>query len=98
MKYLDLLVAVLPAIVAEPIGYDFKVNLITSIKDLSMVSPSGNNISYSNATEKHDHHGDTLSVVGDMTFTETNIPQSRKVRFGGLFSDVSPRPISNTEG
>jgi hypothetical protein len=88
MIYLTLLAALIPAIVAEPIGYDFKVNLITSIKDLSMTSPDGTNISYSTALEKHDHHNETLSVVAHMTFTETDIPQSRKVKFGGIFSDV----------
>jgi hypothetical protein len=89
MIYLILLAALVPAIVAQPIGYDFKVNLITSIEDLSMTSPDGTNISYSTASEKHDHHNETLSVVAHMTFTETDIPQSRKVKFGGIFSDVS---------
>jgi hypothetical protein len=88
MIYLILLAALVPAIVAQPIGYDFKVNLITSIEDLSMTSPDGTNISYSTASEKHDHHNETLSVVAHMTFTETDIPQSRKVKFGGIFSDV----------
>jgi len=96
MIYLTLLAALLPAIVAEPIGYDFKVNLITSIKDLSMTSPDGTNISYSTALEKHDHHNETLSVVAYMNFTETDIPQSRKVRFGGIFSDVRTIHASET--
>jgi hypothetical protein len=54
-----------------------------------MTSPDGTNISYSTALGKHDHHNETLSVVAHMTFTETHIPQSRKVKFGGIFSDVS---------
>jgi hypothetical protein len=95
MIYLILLAALVPAIVAQPIGYDFKVNLITSIEDLSMTSPDGTNISYSTASEKHDHHNETLSVVAHMTFTETDIPQSRKVKFGGIFSDV--RTIHESE-
>jgi hypothetical protein len=95
MIYLALLAALLPAIVAEPIGYDFKVNLITSIEDLSMTSPDGTNISYSTASERHEHHNKTLSVVAHMTFTETDIPQSRKVKFGGIFSDV--RTIHESE-
>jgi hypothetical protein len=93
MIYLTLLAALLPAIVAEPFGYDFKVNLITSIKDLSMTSPDGTDISYSTASERHDHHNETLSVVAHMTFNETHVPQSRKVKFGGIFSDVRTRQM-----
>lgn len=88
MKYLVTLATLLPAILAGPIGYEFNVNLLTTIKDLSMVSPSGTNISYSTALEHREYHNDTLSVIGNMTFTETDIPQSRKVKFGGIYSDV----------
>jgi hypothetical protein len=46
MNYLALIVAFLPSILAEPIGYELKVNLLTSIPDLIMDAPNTPPTSY----------------------------------------------------
>jgi hypothetical protein len=46
MKYSNLLAAFLPTTLATPIGYNFRVNLITSISDLAMTTPSGTTITH----------------------------------------------------
>ena len=88
MKFLALTVAFLPTILGDAIGYDFKVNLLTTIPDLSMTSPSGNVISYNYASDRHEHDGLMVSVVGYMTFTETFVSQKQKVDFGQWTGEV----------
>jgi hypothetical protein len=82
MRYLTLLVALLPTILATPIGYNFRVNLITSISDLAMTTPSGTAITHDFPLDTHEHETETLNVVGFMIFTETGVPQTYKVEFG----------------
>jgi len=88
MKYLTLLATLLPTILATPIGYNFRVNLITSISDLAMTTPSGTTITYDFPLDTHEHETETLNVVGFMVFTETGVPQTYKVEFGMNTYDV----------
>jgi hypothetical protein len=53
MKYLTLLFALLPTILATPIGYNFQVNVITSISDLAMTTPSGTTITHDFPLDTH---------------------------------------------
>jgi hypothetical protein len=88
MKYLTVLAALLPTILATPIGYDFRVNLITSISDLAMTTPSGTTITHDFPLDTHEHDTETLNVVGFMMFTETGVPQTYKVEFAQRTWDV----------
>lgn len=80
MKYLAYLAAFTPIIVADPIGYDFKVNLLTLIPDLVMTAPNSAPITFDSAWDHKVHDGITLNVVGYMTFTETEVPQRYNIK------------------
>lgn len=80
MKYLAYLAAFIPNILAGPIGYDFKVNLLTLIPDLVMTAPNSAPISFDSASDHKVHDGITLNVVGYMTFTETEVPQRYNIK------------------
>jgi hypothetical protein len=88
MNYLTLIVAFLPSILAEPIGYKLKVNLLTSIPDLIMNAPHMPSTSYNSVAERRMYENDILSVVGDMVFTESDKSQEYNVSFGGHWSGV----------
>jgi len=88
MKYLTFLAALLPTILSTPIGYNFRVNLITSISDLAMTTPSGTIITHDFPLDTHEHDTETLNVVGFMIFTETGVSQTYKVEFGHQTWDV----------
>jgi hypothetical protein len=88
MKYFTTLAALLPTILAQPLVNVFRVNLITSISDLAMTSANGTVVTYNSAPDRHQHDTETLSVVGYMSFTETGVPQTYKVEFGGHTADV----------
>jgi hypothetical protein len=88
MNYLALIVAFLPSILAEPIGYELKVNLLTAIPDLIMNAPSTPPTSYNSVSERRMYENDILSVVGDMVFTGTDKSQRYDVSFGGHWSGV----------
>ena len=88
MKYLTLIVGLLPSILAEPIGYELKVNLLTSIPDLIMNAPNVPSTSYNSVSERRMYENDILSVVGDMVFAETDKSQKYNVSFGGHSSGV----------
>jgi hypothetical protein len=88
MNYLTLIVAFLPSILAEPIGYELKVNLLTSIPDLIMNAPNTPPTSYNSVSDRRMYENDILSVVGNMVFTETDQSQKYDVIFGGHWSGV----------
>jgi hypothetical protein len=88
MKHSTLLAAFLPTILPTPLGYNFRVNLITSISDLAMTTPSGTTIAHDFPLDTHEHETETLNVVGLMIFTETGVPQTYKVEFGMNTYDV----------
>jgi hypothetical protein len=88
MGYPTLILAVLPSILAEPIGYELRVNLLTSIPDLIMKAPHVPSTSYNSVAERRMYENDILSVVGDMVFTETDKSQKYDVSFGGHWSGV----------
>lgn len=92
MKYLAYLAAFIPNILAEPIGYDFKVNPLTLIPDLVMTAPNSAPISFDSASDHKVHDGITLNVVGYMTFTETEVPQTYNIKteeWAGIVSRCS---------
>jgi hypothetical protein len=89
MKYLAYLTAFLPGILASPIGYDLKVNLLTLIPELIMTAPNSAPISFDSAWDHKVHDGVTFSVVGYMTFTETGVPQRYNIRSRGWSGYVS---------
>jgi hypothetical protein len=88
MRYFALIVAFLPSILAEPIGHELKVNLLTSIPDLIMNAPHVPSTSYNSVSERRMYENDILSVVGDMVITETDKSQKYNVSFGGHWSGV----------
>jgi hypothetical protein len=88
MKYLALIVAFLPSILAKPIGYELKINLLTSIPDLIMNASNTPSTSYNSVSERRMYENNILSVVGDMVFTETDKSQKYDVSFGGHWSGV----------
>jgi hypothetical protein len=88
MNCLILIVAFLPSILADPIGYELKVNLLTSIPDLIVNAPNKTPTSYNSVSERKMYEDNILSVVGDMVFTETDKSQKYDVSFGGHWSGV----------
>jgi hypothetical protein len=77
---------------AEPIvGYEFTVNLVTDVWDMSVTSPGAPvAIGWNNATIKHTFWNHTYSVVGSMIFNETDVKKAYEVHIGQWNKTVSP--------
>jgi hypothetical protein len=82
MRYLAILAALLPAILADPIE-EISVTLVTNLVGLEMTSPDSVVRNSAQPTEKKTFYGSDYAVVGIMYFTETGVPQSAAYQWGG---------------
>lgn len=86
MKFYATLLALasIASVRAEPIvGYEFTVNLVTDVWDMSVTSPGAQvAIGWNNATIKHTFWNHTYSVVGSMIFNETDGKKTYEVHTG----------------
>jgi hypothetical protein len=98
MKYSASLLAAVSATTATAadLGRDFTINLLTRYQDFSasfpQVSPYQVPIHYNNATIKHVYGDDNVlySVIGSLTFNETDKVQTYHLDADQWAADVSP--------
>jgi hypothetical protein len=83
--------ASLVSIRAEPIqGFEFTVNLVTDVWDMSVTPPGDQQaIAWNNATIQHTFWNHTYNVVGSMIFNETDVKQTYQVHTGQWSKIVS---------
>ena len=101
MKYSASLLALIfaTAVSAEDLGRDFTVNLLTQVPDFSVSFPELPDqvpVHYNNATIKHVYGDDNVlySVVGSLTFTETDKVQTYHLDSDQWTVDVSSVSLS----